>query len=216
MNCEQARELLPAVVYGDAPPELHAEVGHHLVTCPSCREEQAALAEVRRLLDFAPVPRVDVNMPRMFAEATRRQLKQVRRWRRAAMALGGAAAALLVVLTLNLEVRWQGRQVVLGRGLARTAEDSLEPRPGAVERPLPARPSGEVSAADMKLVKDLLHALAATVEERDGKFEQDLALVQLRLNQMQELARSRWATTESYVSALHAVQSESRMKGEKQ
>ena len=58
--------------------------------------EQSAFADVRRLLNSAPGPKVEVNLPALYAEAQRRQQKQVRRWRRAAYLLVGAAALALV------------------------------------------------------------------------------------------------------------------------
>lgn len=40
MNCQEARERLPALIDGEIdPPEL-AEVEKHLAECPACREER--------------------------------------------------------------------------------------------------------------------------------------------------------------------------------
>jgi hypothetical protein len=211
MNCEHARELLPALIYGDLSPETKIAVDNHLATCPRCREEQAALAEVRRLLDAAPLPKVQVEVPRLLEDANRLRQDHMRRWRRAAGALGGLAAALLFILCLKFEVRWQGQQVVFRWGTpAAELEHAL-----SEERPPVSHPAPEVTAADMKLVRDLLHALAAAVEERDGRFQQNLAQLERQLSQMQEQAGSRWRATESYVSALHTAQIEARTKGEK-
>jgi hypothetical protein len=210
MNCEHTRELLPAWIYGDLAPETKALVDNHLATCPGCREEQAALAEVRRLLDEPPLPKVQVDVARIFESASRLRQGHMRRWRRAAVALVGMAAALLLILCLKLEVRWQGQQVVVRWGMPSPEPD----RARVEERPVVPVPSPEVTAADMKLVKDLLHALAESVEERNGRFQQNLAQLERQLNQMGEQAGSRWKATESYVSALHTAQVEARSKGE--
>ena len=37
MNCPQARPLLPALAYGDLPPDGAAALRRHLADCPACR-----------------------------------------------------------------------------------------------------------------------------------------------------------------------------------
>ena len=188
----------------------------HLKACPDCRAELAALAEVRRLLDLASTPSVRVNMSRIYEEASRRRERQARRWRNVAWSAMGAAAALLVVLGLRLEVRWQPHQLVLrwGAPVIADVEPKAEP-PMVADQHAGPLPPAEVKAADLQLVRDLVHALAATVEERDGKFQKTLAQLKSQLNQAQDQARTRWVATERYVSALHTSQMDSHVKGEK-
>ena len=64
-------------------------------------------------------------------------------------------------------------------------------------------------------MKDLVHNLAATVEQRDSKFQETLAQLEFELNQVQEVARTRWAATERYVSALYTSQMDTHTKGER-
>jgi predicted anti-sigma-YlaC factor YlaD len=216
MNCQEIRELLPALAYGDVPAEIRAKVDEHLAICQPCRAEQAALAEVGRLLDLSPVPKIQVNVPRIYAEARRRQERQTRRWRRVAFAALGMAAALLVVLCLKLDVRWQDHQLVLRFGPPDVADKTAEPKPLVVaERLTPQALPPQVTATDLQLVRDLVHALAATVEERDSKFDESLARLELQLTQAQNQARTRWAATERYVSALYTSQMASNAKGER-
>src|SRR5262245_40480953 len=110
MNCAQARELLPALIYGDLVPDLKTGLEAHLATCAHCREEQTALLDVRRLLDLAPAPDAEVDVRRILAQASQCRQKQTRRWRRAAVGFLGVAAGLLALLILRLEVRWEGQQ----------------------------------------------------------------------------------------------------------
>jgi anti-sigma factor RsiW len=208
MSCTDLRELLTAFVYGDVSPQLKAAAADHLAACPRCREEQSALMEVRRLLDAAPAPNFAVDVGRVYEQAARQRQQYARRWRRAAMAAAGVAAALLMALALRLEVRWESHQLVLRWGLPPVAEPQAPPVAEALVVP---RPPAEVTAADLRLVKDLIHALAATVDERDAKLQQ----LEMQLSQVQEQARTRWDATERYVSALHTSQLDVHTKGEK-
>jgi predicted anti-sigma-YlaC factor YlaD len=212
MNCAQLRDVLPAFMYGDLPPETELAAEAHLKACPDCRAELAALAEVRRLLDLAPLPRVQVDTSRIYEGANRYRQRQARRWRRVACTALAAAASLLVILGLQLEIRWESHQLVLRWGAPVVADAEPKTKQLLVaERP--AAP--EIKAADLQLVRDLVHALAASVEERDGKFQNTLARLESQLNQAQDQARTRWVATERYVSALHTSQMDSHAKGEK-
>jgi hypothetical protein len=213
MNCAQLRDLLPGRLYGHLAPEDTIAVDQHLAACPGCREEQAALAEVRRLLDLAPLPDVRTHVPGILGEAWRRQRQSARRWRRIAGLALGTAALLGIVVGLNLEVRWENRQLVLRIG--QTPSAPLPAPPLLAQRPPAPLPSPEVTAADLQLVKDLVRALAASAEERDGKVQEQLNRVAFQLGDIEEQARQRWAATERYVSALHTAQMESHTKGER-
>ncbi len=211
MNCTQARELLPLALYGELNSEIQATLEEHLKGCPGCREEQAALGEVRRLLDAAPAPKLQVNLPALYEEAGRRQAKQLRRWRRAALVLVGAAAVLLVAFLTRLEIRAESHQLVLRWG---TPADvgPISNRPSETgERPAPVP---TVAPADMKLVRDLLHALATDAQKRDEQWQRNVALLQAEISRLDNQARSRWAATERYVSALHTNQMHALAKGE--
>ena len=106
----------------------------------------------------------------------------------------GMAAALLVVLGLKMEIRMDSRQLVLGWGRPPVSDSAPEPKLQVAPERTPAPPPPpEVTAADVRLLRDLVHNLAAAVEERDSKFQQYLALVEFQLNQVQEQASARWA-----------------------
>ncbi len=214
MNCTETRELLPAYAYGDVASNLKRVADEHLASCPQCCGELGALVQLRRLLDVAPVANVDVDMRQIFAEANRRQQAQLRRWRRVAYVTFSAAAALLIAFLLRFEASWEGRQLVVRFGVP--SADLAEKQSHVVveKQPVPL-PRPEVTAADLRLVKDLVHNLAATVDQRNSKFQETLAQLEFELNQVQEVARTRWAATERYVSALSASQMDTHTKGER-
>jgi hypothetical protein len=212
MTCTEAHARLAELLYGDLPPDEAAAVEKHLAGCPTCREERTALMRVRSLLGPGPAPpEVNIDLPRLYAEAGRRRGASVRRWRRAAL-LATAAAVVLLAAFLNLEVRVQGHQVVLRWGTPPETPAPATPAPP----PLRLEPEvAQVPAAELQLVRELVHALAADIETRDK--QQRLALLWLRnrLDGLQYQAQERWHATEQLVSALHMVQLESRAKGEK-
>jgi hypothetical protein len=214
MNCTQLREILPAYIYGDLEAARKQAVDDHLAICPLCREERAALADIKRTLDLSAVPLVDVDVRQICAEANRRQRMQMRRWRRVAWLAAGAAAALLLAFVVRFEARWEGRQLVVRFGLP-PAEVAVSRPTVVAEKQLAPPPAPEVTAADLRLLKDLVHTLAATIEQRDGKFQENLAQLEFEVNQVQEQARTRWAATERYVSALYTSQMDSHTKGER-
>src|SRR5262249_58823800 len=105
MNCSQVRERLPGLLYGDLSAAEADGVEKHLAACAACQREHVALHGVRRALDTLPTPPVAIDLPRLYHEESVRRARQLRRWRRTALALAGIAAVLLLVVALRLEVR---------------------------------------------------------------------------------------------------------------
>jgi anti-sigma factor RsiW len=206
--CDKIREALPALLYGDLPPAEETAVRQHLTDCPACRAEHAALRQVRGLLDAAPPPAVKVDLPRLYQEAARRQERQLRHWRRLACVALAAAAVLLLVFGLKLEVRLEQHQLVLRWGAPPPVPAPLVVVP---QEPPPA------SAAEVRVVRDLLHLLAADVEERDRQMRQGLADMAGRLDSLQGQTQQRWASAQRDLNGLYALftaQSGPREKGE--
>src|SRR5579885_242560 len=112
MNCTDVRAALPLLVYGESSPQ-DAALSEHLAVCPACRREYEALADVRCLLDVAPVPRIAVNLPLIHRTLAERELRRARRWRRIAVGLGSLAAMLLLALAFRWKVRVDVNQLVL-------------------------------------------------------------------------------------------------------
>src|SRR3954470_1927991 len=117
MNCTEARTALIDLVGGTLPENRRQHLETHLLACPCCRAERDTLQEATALLRAAPAPAVQVDVTALYREAARREQKRLRRWRRAALAVGGVLAALLALTVgLNLDVRLERHQLVLRWG----------------------------------------------------------------------------------------------------
>ena len=201
MNCVAARECLPGMLYRELAPEQQAQLEQHLANCPACTAEYGTLQQLRRSLDVTPVPSARVDLSRLYQQAARHQARRLRRWRRVAAALLATAAALLLVFALKLEVRADGRQFVIRWGAPPEMPVSA-PAPQPTE-PVTARPV--VTAEEMQLLKDLVHALAADVEARDQRTSEALARLRARLLSDQTQADERWQETERDMAALYVL-----------
>jgi hypothetical protein len=210
MNCAQACELLPGLLYQDLQPEEATAVKKHLDDCPACQKEYAVLTEVRRVLSAAAAPEVRVDLNRIYQEAGRSMEKRLRRWRRVAVSVAAIAAALLVTLLLKWELRVEGHQVVVRWGVSptpTTPAPTHPPAPALVEEERPALVEVErpvVSAEEVQLLKDLVHALAADADARDRRQQEAVALLEARLETLRRQAGDRWAAFERDVAALYA------------
>jgi anti-sigma factor RsiW len=215
MNCSEVRTRLPALLYGDLKPDEVAAVEHHLTTCPACRAERTDLQRVRHLLSAVPVPTVQVDLPLLYQRAADRQARRLRRWRRAALALGAVAALLLLALGLGLEVRLDARQLVLRWGPAPAEKAGLEPR--AEFRPVrpEARTRPDVEER-LQLMNELIHALSAEVGMREERQRQDLDQLRQELEGLRRLANRRWSETERTVAALYAAHLTLTRKGDEE
>jgi hypothetical protein len=212
MNCAQVRERLPGLLYGDLDGAEAAEVEKHRTGCPACQKESASLERLRRALDAVPAaPAAPVDFPRLYADAARLQQRQLRRWRRSALALLGAAAVLLAVVGLKLELRFEANQFVVRWGApAETAPPpELPPPQHAAKADLPPAPM--VSADEWQRIRDLIHAIAADVAMNNSARRQEFDNLELRLDTLQVRSQQR----DRLVAALYTAQFEPRDKGEK-
>jgi hypothetical protein len=212
MNCPEARNHLPALLYGDLLPAEAARLESHLTACPTCRRELEELRQVRKAMDAASVPAVQVNLTRLYQDAARRQARRAQRWRWAALAGGAAAAIALLVLGLRLEVRLEARQVVLRWGAAPRLPETesrtlLPPR----RTDLDSAASGEER---LQLLSNLIHALAEEAQTRDQLQQQQLLRLQARLDAVQLQDNARWKEAQRYVAALMISQSGTPKKGD--
>src|SRR5262249_2131197 len=121
-----------------------------------------------------------------------------------------AAAVLLVAFGLNLEVRLEQHQVVLRWGAPPQAD---APRPAPP--PPAARPDAPERDAEMHLVKDLIHLLAADVQDRDRPPTEARLALRLRFEAPRLHTAERCAAAEGDATALYTVQFGPRVKGEK-
>ncbi|HEY7154424.1 MAG TPA: zf-HC2 domain-containing protein [Gemmataceae bacterium] len=207
MKCTDARASLPLLIYGDLPPEEEAELRNHLASCPICRREQEAIQGVRRLLDAAPVPAVEVDVPRLFQSVAARQARRLRRWRRIALAAGAVAAALLLVLGLRLQIRVEARQLVVRWGEPhRVAPAPVTPKTIVTTPALYAE-----TEAELTVLRELVHALKQDADDRDQLFQERLDRLEGHVQAIQRLADRRWNATEKNMDALYLL----TCKGEK-
>jgi hypothetical protein len=216
MNCADVRAWLPGLLYGDLPDDEAGQVREHLARCPSCRREEAAVAQVSRLLDAAPAPAVTVDLARLYREATDRQARRLRRWRRVACAaLAAAAAVVLAVLLSRLEVRLDSNQLVLRWGDVPAPQEAPAPapRPQPVEVVTPQTAAiGEIEQ-QLRLLTELVQALSNDADQRDERRRQEVAVLRARMQSLQQQLNEFRAATEKDVSALYAAQFPEREKG---
>jgi predicted anti-sigma-YlaC factor YlaD len=208
MNCADVRASLPELLYGRLGPEPAARAEEHVAGCAACQAEWQALQHVCRLLDRPAAPTVQVDLPALYRRAAAEQAVRTRRWRRAALAACGLAAALAgVAFGPRLEVRLEAHQVLLHWGA---------PPPAAPTNPAPDRAAHlvPVSEAELRLPRELIHALADDVDARDQRQQEALGRVQDRMQELHRQASLRLAELERHLAVLRAAQLLQSLKGE--
>jgi hypothetical protein len=201
MNCNQVRQLLPELAYGELSPGEMEETKEHLSRCLACNGELASLQELERMLDSVPSPSVSVNVPLLFRQAKDVHSRQMRRWRRTALALGGLAAAILVVLVFRLELRVSANQMVIGWGSKSSTAD-IPRDPNRELQPMPTSSSDlAASEAELQPLRALIYEIAANIERvsqdselRDRQQQQNLNRLQDQLTQLRTMFQ-RYMTT---------------------
>jgi hypothetical protein len=210
MTCADCRDLLPLHLYGDSSDADRRLADAHLSGCAACRAELAALARTRGALDAAPVPPVAVDLNRIFRSEAERQRRAARRWRAAAL-VGIAAAALVVVL--RLDIRADARQVTVRWGSPAPVEPPPRVPPAViVQTQQVVSPELEERLA---VLTELIHALAANVETGDRERAADLGRLRSEMAGLRRQGDQRWTETERSVSALYAAQFGPRTQGDK-
>ena len=209
MKCTDVRTALPLLLYGEPSAEKEAALNNHLAGCADCRREYAALQNVRRLLDTASTPRVEVDLPRLYQTQAARQAHAMRRWRRIASIAGAVAALLLLAVGLGLEVRLDSGQLILRWG------NPPPPLSGIGVSPVQTTDRQDAYAteteAELRVLSDLIHALKRDADGRDQRFAERLARLQAQVQAIRSQADDRWNATEQDVAALYLL----TRKGEK-
>jgi hypothetical protein len=214
MNCSDVLPLLAELLAGDLAVAQADAVHRHLKDCPSCQDERQALAQVLGALDTAADPEVRVDLRRLYQQAAERQRRLARRWRRLCLVAAAAAVLLVLWLGLGLQVRVEHEQLVV-RWSEQTPADRVPERDRQVSPPGPVQPkqSAPIDArtnvtlvSDVKLLRELVHALAAEVERLDGKQEQQLQALREELARLRALSENRWSTAESHFTVLYNSQ----------
>jgi hypothetical protein len=210
MKCTDVRAALPLLLYGEPSAEEKAALIDHLAGCPDCRRERQALEGVRRLLDSASVPQIEVDLPRLYQTQAERQVRRLRRWRRVALVAGAAAALLLLAVGLRLEIRLESGQMVVRWGdPPPSASGGTGVSPVQVTDRRDAYPTE--TEAELRVLSDLIHALKRDADGRDQRFAERLARLQAQVQAIRSQADRRWNATEQDVAALYLL----TRKGEK-
>jgi anti-sigma factor RsiW len=207
MNCDAIRGLLPLFVYDDLDSAESLAVARHLADCPACQSEHAALMQTRNALESAPTPAVNVDALALLRIETARQTLRIRRWRRAALAIGALAASLLLMFALRVEVRAGDGQFVLSWGA---------PKPDTrIPIPDPRNPAPEITER-LQLVQEIARALAADVAERDDRQQAAVARLRTEIDNLERFTVDRWRATERDVAALYRTTFPRTESGENQ
>lgn len=216
MNCTQAHDRLPGLLYGHLLPAEKAGLEKHLAECPACRQEYAALRQVRHLLDRGPSPEVRLDLRQLYGQACDRQLRQGRRWRRVGIALCGAAVVLAVIaLGLRMEVRMEPRQLVLRWGTPSAQREPTQSPQILQVQAQRAELSSGAAEEQFQLLSQLIHALADTAEARDSQRRQELLQLRADLRELQRRTAQWRYATERDMDALYTAHFISAKKGEK-
>jgi hypothetical protein len=218
MNCIQVREQLAALLYGDLSPEQARRVEEHLASCAECRRERLALQQLRHLLDAASVPGGRtlpgaIDLPRLYRQAAERQEQRLRRWRRAAYMLAGAAAAVLILALLpRWELRLEAQQLTIRWGNPSSLDASRTtplPRSTAPGDSSPVvgspAPSPEFEAR-LRVVEELIQLVSADLDQRDSRRQKELARLRARFDSLQQQdAQWRQTTQDDFTTLYNAA-----------
>jgi hypothetical protein len=216
MNCADVRSRLAALLYGHLPPAEADDVRRHLGRCDGCRREQAALVELRRLLDAVPAPPVAVDLPALYRNAAAQQARWLTRWRRTVFASLAAAAAVVVALLLSrVELRIDANQVVLRWGAVPAAPQPAPPAPQP--EPTVITITQSPSAADveqqLRLLGELVQALSNDADSRDERRRHEIDRLKAQMSALQRQVAELRLATEKDVAALYAAQFPEKEKG---
>lgn len=212
MNCHEAHELLPLLLYGDLAAAEETLLRTHVANCATCRHELAALSGTRKHLDRVETPTVPLDLTGVYRALSRRQIEQTRHWRRITVGVClAAAAAVLLAVGLRFEIRHEPGQLVVRWGNPperHVPVADVPPAPPAVE-------TRETALAQEQLVLlgQLLQTLAGEMDVRDQRARQELRTVRAQLQEIQRQVLQRCQATEQDVAALYAVQFPSTRKG---
>lgn len=201
MNCTEAMNDLPELACGILDGERKQSLETHLAACGRCCAEYTALRQVSRLLRTTTAPAVRVDVEALYREAARRDRRCLRRWRRLAGVAAIAAALLLILFGLKLEVYLEHHQVVVRWGTPPPREIIL-PAPAPVP-PVAVRPP--VDEQRLRALNDLLLLLAADVQALDLRQQQELARLRTVVERLQQQSTLHWEAAERDVEALETL-----------
>jgi hypothetical protein len=208
MNCSDARENLPAFLYGDLDARFADDLATHLNSCPQCQRERAALERVRRLLDNVPAQAPKVDVVGLYGRIAEKQRRRARRWRRAAGVVFAAAASVTVFAFLpHFEMRFEAQQWVLRWGTPPAGDPSVAVAPAAM-------PSGNdrPSAWSSPQIEEQLEVLSELVQGQRAELTRLQELLHDLQNQLATLTNG-WRAGERTLAAAIPISNVQPKKG---
>src|SRR5262245_17406350 len=183
MKCHEIHELLPLHLYGDLELNERSAVEEHLSACPGCQAELAALGGVRRALDVAPAEFCHVDVASIYRAESDRLRRRSRRWRAAAVLTSIAA---VLFLALRVEVRADGRQIIVRWG----NPEPTATAPPVVEQIIVRSEQASTHELEERInrVSALIQALAANLDAKDDQ-QKELARLRREYAELQQIKK---------------------------
>jgi anti-sigma factor RsiW len=202
-HCNDVRENLPGLLYGDLPEDRANVVRKHLGECPACRQAWTALQKVRQAMDAVPPATVNVDVSWIYRQASLRQERRLRRWRRLALAGLTATVVLLILVRHPLEVRLDGSQLVIRWGGSRESAPSNSSIPQIVHRDANPRATVNAMGSELEMLRKLIHALADNAESRDRDQQDRFQELQEQIRRLQTRLEPATEHVEAPIPIIH-------------
>jgi Putative zinc-finger len=202
MKCEQLRERLALLIYGDLNPDEMKPARDHLDQCAACRRERDSLISTRQALDSAPVPDMRINVAAIQNQALALQARSMRRWKRFAFAAMALAASLLALLVIRPDIRINDGELAI-----RWAAPAEPPRTGEPIFLAQAPPVRDAELDErIRVLSNLIQMLNLQMEGADQKRRDELEVLIARVDLLRIQSQQRWDETNRDVTALYTAQ----------
>ncbi len=165
-------------------------------------------------MDSFPIRDVRVDLERLYGDMADQQRRRTRRGRYVAAAAASAAAVLLAFLLTRCEVRLDSQQFVLRWDAASPPAAPLVDASAA--RVVQVVQGPAASDEQIKLLKELVHALADEVKSRDLEQQQRLARLSKRFQELERSTDLQRLAVNRDVAALYMAFFGPKEKGTKQ
>jgi hypothetical protein len=218
MECRQYRNQIPQASIGDLDADGLERLNAHLAECSACKQEEQlyahTLGELRSVGD-SPVPR------HFFVYGHERRASLWTLFRNLGPAWQAATAALIVAVGLaaaltaaKLQVRFEGRAMILSFGGAPTSAPAPQPAPAVDTKTIEARILQMAEERNRKDVLDWVRTLRVEIAQGNRRLdERQRTLLQAALTNVErrmdgtlsEAVQTIETTTDKSLSNLYAT-----------